>query len=81
MAVQRKKILTRTIRPLEPLQNEVWAYGINIQVQKPRVFVSKTAFGRIDIKKAGQQALKRVGITNYRAHDMRHTFCAFAAAQ
>ena len=29
--------------------------------QKPLVFASKTAFGRIDIKKAWQQALKRAG--------------------
>jgi integrase len=49
--------------------------------QKPLVFASKTAFGRIDIKKAWQQALKRAGITNCRAHDMRHTFCTYAAEQ
>lgn len=42
---------------------------------------SKTAFGRVDIKKAWQQALKRAGITNCRAHDMRHTFCTYAAAK
>lgn len=47
--------------------------------QKPLVFASKTAFGRVDIKKAWQQALKRAGITNCRAHDMRHTFCTYAA--
>jgi len=46
---------------------------------KSLVFASKTAFGRIDIKKAWQQALKRAGITNCRAHDMRHTFCTLAA--
>lgn len=48
---------------------------------KPLVFASKTAFGRIDIKKAWQQALKRAGIVNCRAHDMRHTFCTYAAAK
>ena len=48
--------------------------------QKPLVFASKTAFGKIDIKKAWQQALKRAKITNCRAHDMRHTFCTYAAA-
>lgn len=48
---------------------------------KPRVFASKTAFGRIDIKKAWQQALKRASISNCRAHDMRHTFCTYAAAK
>jgi integrase len=49
--------------------------------QKPLVFASKTAFGRIDIKKAWQQALKRARITDCRAHDMRHTFCTYAAAK
>lgn len=48
--------------------------------QKPLVFASKTAFGQIDIKKAWQQALKRANITNCRAHDMRHTFCTYAAS-
>lgn len=49
--------------------------------QKPLVFASRTAFGRIDIKKAWQQALKRADIPNCRAHDMRHTFCTYAAAK
>ncbi|HSX03877.1 MAG TPA: tyrosine-type recombinase/integrase [Rhabdochlamydiaceae bacterium] len=48
---------------------------------KSLVFASKTVFGRIDIKKAWQQALKRAGIANCRAHDMRHTFCTYAAAK
>ncbi len=45
------------------------------------VFASKTAFGRIDIKKAWQTALRKAGIVNCRAHDMRHTFATLAAAQ
>ncbi len=48
---------------------------------KPLVFASKTAFGRIDIKKAWKEALKRAQIEDCRAHDMRHTFCTMAAAQ
>ncbi len=47
---------------------------------KPLVFASRTAFGKIDIKKAWQEALKRAGITNCRAHDMRHTFATLAAS-
>lgn len=46
---------------------------------KPLVFASKTAFGKVDLKKAWQEALKRAKITNCRAHDMRHTFCTLAA--
>jgi integrase len=49
--------------------------------QKPLVFASKTAFGRVDVKKAWQQALKRAGISGCRAHDMRHTFATLAASQ
>jgi len=48
---------------------------------KTLVFASKTAFGRIDLKKAWQEALKRAQIENCRAHDMRHTFCTLAARQ
>jgi integrase len=48
---------------------------------KTLVFASKTAFGRIDMKKAWQQALKRAGIENCRVHDLRHTFCTLAARQ
>ena len=54
------------------------------QARNPRkslVFASHTAFGRIDIKKAWQGALKTADITNFRAHDMRHTFATLAARQ
>ena len=48
---------------------------------KPLVFASKTAFGRIDLKKAWQEALKRSQIEDCRVHDIRHTFCTLAARQ
>ncbi len=48
---------------------------------KPLVFASRTAFGRVDLKKAWQEALKRAQIDNCRVHDMRHTFCTLAARQ
>lgn len=43
---------------------------------KPLVFASKTAFGRIDIKKAWQSALNRAGIKNFVFHGLRHHFCS-----
>lgn len=49
--------------------------------KKSLVFASKTAFGRVDIKKAWKVALDRAGIADCRAHDMRHTFCTLAAQQ
>ncbi|WP_195155525.1 site-specific integrase [Candidatus Protochlamydia phocaeensis] len=48
---------------------------------KPLVFTIKIAFGRVDIKKVWQAALRVAGIKNCRAHDMRHTFATLAAAQ
>jgi integrase len=48
---------------------------------KPLVFASKTAFGKVDLKKSWQEALKRAQIEDCRAHDMRHTFCTLAARQ
>ena len=48
---------------------------------KPLVFASKTAFGRVDLKKAWKEALKRAQIPDCRGHDMRHTFCTLAARQ
>lgn len=48
---------------------------------KPLAFASRTAFGRVDIKKAWQYALKQAAISNFRAHDLRHTFATMAAAQ
>lgn len=48
---------------------------------KPLVFASKTAFGRIDIKNAWKEALKRAQIENCRPHDMRHTYCTLASRQ
>ena len=48
---------------------------------KPLVFASKTAFGKVDLKKAWQEALKRAQIDDCRVHDMRHTFCTLAARQ
>jgi integrase len=43
---------------------------------KSIIFASKTAFGRIDIKKAWQSALLRAGIENFVFHGLRHHFCS-----
>lgn len=44
--------------------------------QKSLVFASKTAFGKIDIKKAWLSALSRAGINNFVFHGLRHHFCS-----
>lgn len=70
----------RSIALCDPVVEELQKLHAIRNPQKPLVFASKTAFGRIDIKKSWQLALKRAGIANCRAHDMRHTFCTQAAA-
>lgn len=46
------------------------------EVSKPLVFASRTAFGKVDIKKAWLSALKRAGIKNFVFHGLRHHFCS-----
>ena len=51
------------------------------QSNKALVFASRTAFGKIDIKKGWTEALKRAQISGLRFHDLRHNFCTMAARQ
>ena len=71
----------RSISLSDPVVDELKRLFTSRNQAKPLVFASKTAFGRIDIKKAWKEALKRAGINNCRAHDMRHTFATLAASQ
>lgn len=71
----------RSIALADAIGEELKALYQKRDPKKPLVFASKTAFGQIDIKKAWKQALKRAGIEDCRAHDMRHTFCTLAAQQ
>lgn len=48
---------------------------------KPLVFASKTAFGKIDIKKAWQVAAKKAGLHDVHFHDLRHTYSTEASKQ
>lgn len=71
----------RSIALCDPVLEELIRFHQERNSHKPLVFASKTAFGRIDIKKAWQNALDRAEIKNCRFHDMRHTFCTYAAAK
>jgi integrase len=69
----------RSISLSDQVIEELHALYIKRNPAKPLVFASKTAFGRIDLKKAWGEALKRAGIRDFRPHDMRHTFCTLTA--
>ncbi len=69
----------RSIFLIDPIIEELRKLYQERDSLKSLVFASKTAFGRVDIKKAWQEALKRAGILDCRAHDMRHTFATLAA--
>jgi len=71
----------RSIALCDPVLVELQHLQTQRNTQKPLVFASKTAFGRIDIKKSWTSALKQANITQCRAHDMRHTFCTYAASK
>jgi integrase len=72
---------SRGIFLVDPIIEELKVIYSQRQKQKDFIFASKTAFGRIDIKKAWKEALKRAGIQNFRAHDMRHTFATYASSR
>ena len=71
----------RSIALTDPVIEELKILYQKRNPAKPLVFASKTAFGKIDLKKAWKGALKQAGIEDCRAHDMRHTFCTLAAQQ
>ena len=71
----------RSIALCDPVIEELRNLHQNRNPRKVLVFASKTAFGRIDIKKAWHTVLRVAGIDKCRAHDMRHTFATLAAAQ
>jgi integrase len=71
----------RSISLFDPVIEELKTLQASRNPVKPHVFASKTVFGRVDIKKAWKTALACAGISNCRAHDMRHTFATLAASQ
>lgn len=46
---------------------------------KPLVFASSSAFGKVNIKRSGQRALKKAEIVSLRFHDLWHIFATHAA--
>ena len=60
---------------LDLLKSHYSTRNLNI----PFVFPAKKRFGKISIRKAWDEAVKRAGIKNLRLHDLRHTFCTYAS--
>lgn len=79
--IETKNRRPRSVALADPVIAELKALHATRNPSKPLVFASKTAFGRIDIKKAWMQALQRAGIVDYHFHDLRHQFATFASAQ
>jgi integrase len=71
----------RSVALVGPVIAELKALYEARNALKPLVFASKTAFGRIDIKKSWMQAVRRAGVADYHFHDLRHQFATFAAGQ
>ncbi len=71
----------RSIALVDPVVAELRKLYEKREPHKSLVFASKTAFGRIDIKKGWNEALKRAGIEKYNFHSTRHQFCTLAASQ
>jgi len=51
----------------------------NRNLQIPFLFPSKKRFGQISIRKAWDEAVLRCAIKDLHFHDLRHTFCTYAA--
>jgi integrase len=79
--IETKNGRPRSISLADPVIEELKRLYHIRNPKKSLVFASKTAFGRIDMKKAWKESLKRAQIEDCRVHDMRHTFCTLAASQ
>ena len=66
----------RRIGVVESVIQELKKLYQSRDMKKSLVFASKTAFGKIDFKKAWYSALKRANIEDFVFHRLRHSFCS-----
>lgn len=71
----------RSIALVDPVIDELKKNYSNRQPDKSLIFASRTAFGKIDIKKGWREALKRAGVSGLTFHGLRHSFSTMAADQ
>ncbi|MEI8364960.1 MAG: site-specific integrase [Parachlamydiaceae bacterium] len=66
-----------------PLSSSALGHMKNLAQNKkesiPFVFPSKKRFGKISIRKAWDEAVSRCELKDLKMHDLRHTFCTYAA--
>lgn len=71
----------RSIALVDPVIEELKKIYTSRHPKKSLVFASRTAFGKIDVKKGWREALKRAGISGLTFHGLRHSFSTMAAEQ
>lgn len=69
----------RSVPLVAPVIEELVKLYQNRNPAKNLIFASKTAFGKIDIAKAWNEALKRADIEGFVFHSIRHHFATLAA--
>lgn len=71
----------RTIPLIDEVIDDLQKFYQKRNIHKSLVFASKTAFGKIDIKKSWHKALQIADIKNYVFHSNRHLFATLVAKQ
>jgi integrase len=69
----------RSVPLVEAVIEELWQLFQSRDPAKSLIFASKTVFGKIDINKAWNEALKRASIEGFVFHSIRHHFATLAA--
>ena len=69
----------RSVPLVDTVVNELNGLSIIRNPAKNLVFASKTAFGKIDINKAWNEALNRADIGGFVFHSIRHHFATLMA--
>ncbi len=76
---ETKNGTARSVPLVDGVINELNRLSIIRNPAKKLIFASKTAFGKIDINKAWNEALKRANIQGFVFHSIRHHFATLMA--
>lgn len=72
----RHRTVSLVGQPLQQLREQY----LKRSLHSPYVFPAKKRFGKISIRKAWDEAVKRAGgLLDLHFHDLRHTFCTYAS--